>query len=532
MKTQVVKIEYGKSLDSPLNSLSVLLAVIATALLWIASSSAFAQTGDDAYRFAKRAPGLTAYSMGLSGTGIAGVSDASALFTNPAGLAWADGSHFSGSLSGLRTLDKGAFSAPGSSTELENDVTASGLSNLSYLFKLPTVRGSMVVGAAFSQVSTFERSLLYDGDNSANSLTDYLMPLASEFTLQTDADGTYPEFDRTLSFMAFETYVIDLDQDKLDAGDSVPFTPAVTAGTLSQIGFVDETGRMSEFSVGAAMEVAKGVMFGVSLNVPFGNYTFNRELEEEDYTNANDGFNGTTDFDKIRFRENVQSDIAGVNMRFGVSTVTQSNVTVGLTVETPTYYSINDTYSTLLSTWFDKGHVFSYGGNDRDAGTGTFSYSIKTPWKIGLGGAFAVSGLRLAVDFDYVDWSQMELDSKGYEFIDENQAITRGLDATTNTRMSVSYTLNDKLEVMGGLAMYPDPHATSLEVNGSKVDRDRRFVSAGLGYKIGKSVKANVSWMGERFEDVYQVYTEVDNAPFVSEEVTRSRFQLGLTFGF
>ena len=80
--------------------------------------------------------------------------------------------------------------------------------------------------------------------------------------------------------------------------------------------------------------------------------------------------------------------------------------------------------------------------------------------------------------------------------------------------------------------MYPDPHATSLEVNGSKVDRDRRFVSAGLGYKIGKSVKANVSWMGERFEDVYQVYTEVDNAPFVSEEVTRSRFQLGLTFGF
>ncbi len=528
MNTRVKTIALVLPRHSDLHILSWLLLSV----IWMYAGVAFGQTGDDAYRFARRTPGVNAANMGLAGTGVAGVADGSAFFTNPAGLGWASGSNFSGSLTGLNTSDKGVFTAPGVSSPLKNDVTASGMGSLSYLFKLPTTRGSMVVGASFNQVSSFERSLLFDGDNHSNSFTDFLMPLTSEFTLETDATGTFPSFDRTLSFIGFETFAIDLDQEKLDAGNSIPFTPAVTRGTLSQIGFVDETGRMSEINIGGAMEVAKDVMVGASINIPFGTYSFSREIAEDDYNNDNDGFGGTSDFDYLRFQERVDSDIIGANLRFGFSALVQPNVKVGLSLESPTYYSVDDAYSTVLSTLFDNGDSFEYGGEDRDAGTGTYSYSITTPWKLGLGATYAIGGAQLSADIEYVDWSQMEMDSEDYNFADENVAITRGLDATLNTRLSVSYDWANSWVFRGGIAIYPDPHANKLEAAGSEINRDRSFVSAGVGYKISDKIQADFSWMGESFKDKYQVYSDVTDAPYVTEDVMRSRFQLGVTFGF
>ncbi len=115
----------------------------------------------------------------------------------------------------------------------------------------------MVVGAGFNQVSTFSRSLVFSGENNANSLTDYLMPVSGEFELQEDDDGVFPLFDRTLSFIGFETYAIDLDAVAVQNGDANPFVPAVNAGTVRQAGYVDESGRMMEVNIGGAMEVAE-----------------------------------------------------------------------------------------------------------------------------------------------------------------------------------------------------------------------------------------------------------------------------------
>jgi len=310
----------------------------------------------------------------------------------------------------------------------------------------------------------------------------------------------------------------------------VPFTPAVTAGTTRQSGYVDETGRMTELNVGGAFEVAKDVMFGASINVPFGTYTFSRELIESDIYDDNNGSVGTTDFDRLRFNERVSSDVVGVNLRLGVTAVLQPNLTAGITMETPTHYSVEDSYSTVLATWFDNGDSFIYGGEDRDAGTGTFSYSIKTPWKIGLGGTYEIAGASISADVEYVDWSQMELDSDTYAFADENTTISRALDAVANTRLGVSYTVNEKLILRGGYALYPDPHSSST--NEVAVDRDRTMISAGLGYHISSSIRADIAWMSESFEDVYQVYSEVTDAPYVVEEITRNRFQIGVSFGF
>jgi hypothetical protein len=505
--------------------LSVLLAVFAI--------PAVAQNGDDALRFTERTPGVTGHSMALSGAGMAGLPDASAFVTNPAGLGWMSRSSASGSLALLNSRSLGAYNAPGFQSSIEESIAHTGVGSLSYLFKVPTTRGSMVIGAALSRMTTFDRGLAFDGDNGSNSITDYFMPYTSEFTLVEDGGDLFPEFSRTLSFIAFETYAIDLDQGRLDAGEPVPFLPAVSAGTVAQTGWMEETGGMTELNFGGAVEVAPDVMVGISMNIPVGNYERIRVLEEDDYLNDNDGFGGTTDFNFLHFSERFTSELVGVNGRFGVSAKANENLYLGATIETPTYFAIDETYSTYLETEFDNGDFFSYGdGPGQDAGSGEFDYTLRTPWRLGMGGRFMVSDLSLLADVEWVDWSQMEFDASRYDFQSENMEIRNALDGVINVRLGATYDFGST-QVRAGAAFHPDPRAEQPSVSEGfpHVDRGRTFTSLGVGHHFGDRMSIDLAWMAERFDDRADLYTDVSGAPYVQEELVRHRFQIGLRFG-
>jgi len=493
-----------------------------------------AQTGDDALRFAQRSPGLTAKSLALGGTGVAGIGDASAFFTNPAGLAWSEGSSFGGAVVSALSTDLGVFNTQGPTSAIEKSLSSTNLGNLSYLFKVPTTRGSMIVGASVSEVARFDRSLFFDGDNSQNSVTDFFIPFSTEFVLEDDGDGgVFPSFDRTISFIAFETFAIDLDAGLVAAGDLVPFNAAVSAGTVAQYGLVEEKGRLLEFNFGGAAEIVENVMVGVSLNVPVGTYEYQRILEEEDYRDDNDGTNGTTDFSYLYFSENFKSEMVGVNARFGVSAQVNDNLRLGASVETPTYYAIDDDFHTVLQTEFDNGDFFSYGlEDDQQAGSGVFSYNITTPWKISAGGAFNMANFTFFGDVEVINWSQTNLSSDGFSFEYENDLIERNLESVVNVRLGAAYDFN-AWQFRLGAGVYPDAHGTQFALNGfPDTDRERTFASAGFGYSMTDDIKIDVAWMAEQYDDRYDLYNEVIDAPYVLEEVTRNRFQVGFTVGF
>lgn len=506
---------------------------VLSALLVFCLLPAAAQNGDDALRFTDRTPGVTAANMALSGAGIAGLPDASAFVTNPAGLGWMSQSSASGSLSLLNSRVRGAYNAPGFQSSLEESLANTGIGNLSYLFKVPTTQGSMVIGAAVTRSTTFDRGSSFDGDNGSNSITDYFMPYPSEFELVEDGGDLFPEFSRTLSFIAFETYAIDLDQGLLDAGEPVPFLPAVSFGTVAQRGWMEETGNMMELNFGGAIEVAPDVMVGVSMNIPVGSYERIRVLEEDDYLNDNDGFGGTTDFNFLHFSERFTSEMVGVNGRFGVSAKANENLFLGATIETPTYFAIDEEYSTYLETEFDNGDFFSYGdGPGQDAGSGTFDYTLRTPWRLGMGGKFMVGDASLLADVEWVDWSQMEFDASQYDFQDENMEIRNALEGVLNVRLGATYDFG-ATQVRAGAAFHPDPRAEQPFVSEGfpNVDRGRTFTSLGVGHRFGSRMSVDLAWMAERFDDRSDLYTDVNGAPYVLEEVTRHRFQIGLRFG-
>ncbi|GMQ82954.1 MAG: outer membrane protein transport protein [Rhodothermia bacterium] len=493
---------------------------------------ATAQNGNDALRFSQRFPGTTAASVGISGTGIAGVADPSALILNPAGLGFARTSSISGSFSSFEIQDDSFYQMDGSSFPGTSELTSSGVGNFATLYKIPTSQGSLVLGASFSQITTYERNLFFEGENGLNSITDFFMPLQDEFELNEEGDDLFPEFFRTPSFIAFETFAIDFDQGLFEDNNPIPFLPAVSTGTVAQSGSVTEEGRMNELNIGGAMEAAKGVMIGASINIPFARYTFTRIFKEEDIFDDNDGSGGTTDFDYLEYSESFQSDMVGINARLGLSAKVSPQMRLGFTIETPTELTIDEDFDTVLRTEFDNGDVFTYGDQaDENEGSGRFEYTLTTPWRVGAGVSFRSGSFTLMADAEWVDWSQMEFSSDNGTFFEENRSIREQFDGVLNTRIGATYEAGDFI-LRGGFAVYPDPQDRRFAqaADGTVVDRERQYFSLGLGYRISTTLRADAGWMQEQFDDVYSPYTEVANAPIVAEEVIRNRFQIGFTY--
>lgn len=504
------------------------ITLVAAAFALLAIQPVSAQSGEDALRFSRRQPLFTPGLAAGAGTGQAGLGSFSDLFQNPAGLALMDRSAFSFGLSTVSVTDDGIFRVGGSGNPMTDDVMKTRLGHLAWAYRVPTTQGSLVFAAGLARQASFDRQLGYQGENPVNSLTDYLMPVQGEFELLEDNQGIYPDFTRTLSFIGFETYAIDLDDAALAAGDPVPFKPAVRAGTVLQTGLVVEEGGMTDLSFGAAIEAAKGVMVGLSLSIPFGTYDYYRLHEEDDLYDDNDGSGSTTDFNSLRFIETYSSNLVGVNARAGVTAALMPGLRLGLSIETPTIYSVDEDYDTRLSTAFDNGDRFEYGdGADEDAGRGTFQYEVISPWRMGLGLSFSAGDLTVSGDATLVDWSALELDSDTYSFLDENIATRESMETTVATRLGVSYRLED-VTVKGGFGYDPDPRVRMP----TDLDRGRTYFGAGASYAINSQFAFELGWAMEQFDDEFLPYQEVDDAPVVAEKLNRHFVQFGLRMAF
>ena len=502
-------------------------------------TEARSQTAVDAIRFSERQNGVGVRSLGMGGVGTAGLADFSAVFNNPAGLGYMKASSFSGSLSAFSTEDEAAYEIGSSSEFTTNDITDSQLSHLAYTYKAPTRRGSLVLAAGVTQIGSFSRELAFVGDNPNNSATDFFMPIPGEFEIETSPgpDGIFgnsddeftPNFSRDLSAIAFNLFAIDLDIDAFESGAANPFFPAVTTGTVRQEGFVTESGAMHELNFATAYEASKDVMVGFGLNIPYGTWELDRIFTEEDILNDNDGSGTTVDFDRLEWDQFVKSRLVGVNVRAGVSFEMPGGLRGGVSLESPTYFHIEEDFDTQITAAFDDGYTDTYGDDPSESlGEGSFDYNLKTPWRLGAGIGYSTRTLKVMLDAEFVDWSRLEFDSADFSFEAENRDIRRNLDQVVNAKLGAEY-LFGSFAVRAGIAGKTDPRNQDLLE--SDVDRDRIFGSAGFSFYPNNRFAFDIALSQESFDDEYLPYNIV-GAPVVNEQVARSQVALGLRYFF
>lgn len=525
-----------------------LLLLLVLAAGW--TQHAAAQTAEDALRFTERSPATGPRMTGLAGASFSGVADFSALYSNPAGLGFFRQSAFTGAFHSVYATDESFSRSVGfAPTSIDEDVSETNLGNLAYVYRAPTRQGSFVIALAYNQVNSFERHLRFAGSNNVSTISTSFLPFGGEYSL----DGNTLDALDDLPFAAFNGGVIEFFPEFLDEDpEAYPFLEAAVPGTtIDQTGSVIESGRMNEVNFGGAVEASRGVMVGVSANLVFGEYNFDSTFEEEDIFDENtaDDYSVLLDdggllegFDFLSYRQFLETDLVGVNARAGVSAEVSPNVRVGLTVETPTYYEVDETYGQEFETFFDDGGVLSYGDRIDDVGGGEFEYKIITPWRFGIGVGFHADNVSILADAELVDWSQLKMEEEFEEdrsfFDDLNRTIEDNYEAVINGRLGIEYRMGD-LMLRGGVAYYPDPLDVTLQQSdGSTLERDKLFFSAGLGYTFDNRFQIDVGWMQGRFDGAYVAYPEdalgprQDNDLIIDEEVVRNQFVIGVSFFF
>lgn len=528
---------------------SKIVAGLFAALLCVgAGSPSTGQTADDVLRFSLRSPVPSARALGMGGGGTAGWADLSAMATNPAGLAFYQTSEFAGGLDVLVAKNESAFQV-GSANRFDDeaDESAVRLGSFGGAYKVPTRRGSLVLGFGFTQRHAFNRELAYRGNNQRSSITDIFLPSANEF--EVDDKGVFFPDDvpsNILPFIAFQGGAIEFFQGDFDAG-RYPFEQAVLPETpIVQEGTVRREGRMNELNFAAAAEVAPNVMIGGSANVTLGRYKFHHELTEFDQgQNANYEVLRNGEFfrglDQMSFRERFESNFTGFNLRVGLSADVSPAIRVGLTAETPTWSAVSEDFTdAIIQTHFLDGKTLAYGDDpSEDVGQGTFDYNIQSPWRLGAGLAYDNDHLRVSADLEFLDWSNLALDSDTFGFPTANNRIDDNYGVVLNWRGGIEYVVENGPSFRGGVAFRPDPRDFEITfANGETYDRARTFLSLGVSYPFGEQLTVDVGWMQERTRDQFQPYPGITPPnetapivpPLVDEDVIRNQVRIGFRY--
>ena len=516
--------------------------------------SAQGQTADDVLRFSLRSPAPGARALGLSGGSRAGWADLSAMTTNPAGLGYYTRSEVAGNLNLLFSEDASTFqvAADAPTFSQEDDDSSTRLGSLAGVYNVPTERGSFVLGFGYTRTQTFDQSLSYGGTNQSSSITDKFLPTSNEYAV--DSLGVFFPDDvqsNILSFIAFQGGAIEFFRQDYDEGE-YPFEQAALFLPIRQEGTVQREGQMNEINFAGAAEAAQNLMVGVSGNLTTGRYRFEHELTEVDQ-GQNENYevlrNGQfySGLDQMTFRERFESKFTGFNLRLGLSTTAVSNVRVGFTAETPTWISVTDDYTdAIIRTDFLDGQSLTYGDDsDETVGKGTFEYRITTPWRLGTGLAFDSERLRVNAGVEFIDWSNLELDSNSLDFPAENDRIENTFGYVFNWQGGIEYSNEAGLAARAGVAYRPDPRDFNLTfADEDTFDRSRTFFSLGASYSFSERMTMDIGWMQERSHDQFIPYDFTDDdptplpdaddipTPIVDEKVTRNQFQIGLRYRF
>ena len=345
-----------------------------------------AQNFNDALRISDLNPVVSSKSLALSNSNISLVSDYSASFINPAGLALNTKSMLTGGYSFSSFNNDVNFFQKNSSYS----TTSNALNNLGYVYSFPTRRGSLVLAIGYQQLKDFNSSLKFSGYNPSSSMINNL-------SYQND-DLPY---DLGLSFGVFN-----------NSGNYL-YDSTIISGGLNQSGNIIEKGNLSSFNLAGAIEIGKNLFLGANMNIYTGTYTKERDYFEDDVNNIYQSETSpgiaSKDFRSFYFNDVLEWDLSGIDFRLGLLYKLNNNLSFAAMIKSPSVFTIKEKYIVSGESYFANniGYYVEYP-------TSRIEYDITTPLEMSLGGSYRIFGLSFTAMINYIDYTQMEF-SDGFD---------------------------------------------------------------------------------------------------------------------
>lgn len=467
-----------------------------------------AQSADDVLRYSLEYPSYDAIS--LVTPAVAQPTGFGAYQDNPAAMALYDQSFLSFDLSSRFIDESGRYL--GNATNYSDNQTNVG--DLGILYKVPTVRGSLVVGAGYSQTTDFNRALAAGGRNEQSTITDFY--------------NVAP--DDSLFFAAFDVYAIDFattDSSFSNTKSIFRFFDDNSYPGINQDTELTERGTLGEYSAFLATEFLENFSIGASIGYLSGTYNYRREFLESDRQNDysapfidtdGDG-EGETDIDNILSVDRIDADIQAFSARLGFVYQPVEQLSVAGSYQFPSKLYIDENFNTQLTTNFDNGVQFE------DEAPGRFSYNITRPGRIKAGFAYRdVSGFTISASAEGVYYSDARIEFDNLDLnpleSDINTTVRSTFSDVINLRGGLEYKINDQFTPRVGYAYYPSPQ--------DGFDRTRQFISGGFSAELTRGLMFDFGMQYSFWDDQNTLYSTPNTSEVVTEEVTRLHVMAGI----
>jgi len=485
-----------------------------TAILAIIVSANFVvgQGINDAIRYSTYQPIGTARTLGVGSAFGAMGGDFSVIGINPAGIA----DYRKGELNitpAIANSSTNSFFVADSASTSSRSRSNFLLDNIGFVgANSPTgsnwETSNWAVG--FSKLVSFNRNANINGA-SIGSITERFIELANGNTLdQLDPFAAGPAFDAGAI---------------LDEEDNMYSSDYLEDDIVQKEQFINQRGSINELSLAWAGNYKNQLNIGISAGIPFVSFTETKTYKE-----------GVTDGDfsnQLEYVESLNTTGVGFNFKLGMQYRANRQFRVGAAIHSPTWYRLNDDFSTLLNYEFTSS-TQSFTGSAQSP-DGSFRYQLNTPWKavLSLGSIYKVGDIQgfVSADIEFLNYTNNEFDFTAYSdnpaevaFTQEvNSTIDNQLGSATNVRLGTELAYNN-VRFRLGYSINSSPFAgdsnnfTALSM-GLGFRADKFFID--LGYRLRNTIEGY---------NPYIVQDEPDRDPLSIIDTDYGR--LALTIGF
>ncbi len=462
-----------------------------------------AQNITDAVRIAEPGVLTSASSLGMGNATMGNNIGYSNYLNNPAALGLMRNSEvvFSFNFDSIAS-DNSYFN-----NKLSNNQNANGINNFGLAYKMPTSQGSLVFGFGYSKIKNFNNITDFSGFNHGNnSLIQDLTSVNSQLT-----------YDLRLSHAVY------------DASDNYLYDETYINGNLQQDGLITESGNIDDWQFSGAVEIAKGLFVGATLNFLGGTYSNDREYNETDTRNIY-GSNLqmdpddplTVDFKKFYVNDNIQWDISGVNLKAGFLYEFSSMLKLAGAIQTPTSYKINETYFVQGSSYFQNDY-----GYDVTPQTSKQDYAISTPFIYSFGASADLMFFSLNAETELIDYTQTEF-TDGFTFaerVEKNKEISNNLRFAPRYKIGlVAKIPSTGISVKGGFMYLNSPYKNAESENAKK------YFTAGVSVLSESNFGVDIAGAYGYWKDYLDVYGS--NIARVNRDVNDLKVVVSLKYIF
>jgi hypothetical protein len=447
----------------------------------LAIGSAHAQTADDIALFNKTglngSPRFTAMGGAFNALG----NDPSAIGINPA----------SGAVNNYSAINF-SFGIDNETSSLSNfygndkvsDDLNSSFQNfgLNFLIK-ENNKTRYSIALSVNRLANFNRNFNLDGFNNDYTLGEYWAD---------ESAGLDPDALGNDAYAAWQAFLLVPDSNGNIANDGFAYGELINGELVSNSDVnysVDQFGSFNETNIAFAVDLDSKFYYGISLGFPTLNFRKEEFIREDIQNSSAPPYSASS----YTYRRMNDMNANGFNLKLGLIYRPFEAFRIGVSYESPSWYTVNQVYETDISVLFTQEPELGEGTNISSdiLETGLYSYRLRTPsiFRVGIGG---VLWKRLILSADYqnhgIGENKLYTNSNSVN-IQESVLINDyqpEVDALLNRRReSFAYGAELKLQkffLRGGYRLDESSYKSDFQSNTAS---ERESISGGIGYRRG-----------------------------------------------